>query len=390
MKLPNYYIKMSSTAVDIFAQIQNGVDLAGGGRLNSGAKRHNFNPFAADDSNPDFEPERKTRAKLPKQTIVKCEECDEEMYKSPAQMAYICPGCGKIDEIVGSSCELEFGAEAGGNDVVNNYNTSNDSAAPVRIVGPNAYMYQKKLVSSTSNYKKTQKRTTIDQMITTVYQYQGDKIPDYVVREAAEFYYEVQQHRIKRGDVRKGAMAACLYRKCKQHKITRKPKEIAQIFGIQQSELSNGEKILDELEACGALSKSATVTVSDDDDAQMMSFLNQYFEKLNIPNDDGAITGHPNYRYFAERLIRFTRKYHIAMSSVMSSTCAGAVYIIASRCKELNIKRDMIERECQISKSTFSRFSEEVKKFMSSTDPERERPRRRLIKVFKENRIPVC
>jgi transcription initiation factor TFIIIB Brf1 subunit/transcription initiation factor TFIIB len=359
----------------------------GGDRLNT-AKKLQFNPFAADDDELENEPERKTRAKMPKLTTVHCTECDVEMYKSPAQMAHICPECGKIDEIVGSNCDVDAVGNTE-NDIVNNYNTSSDSAAPVRITGPNAYAYQKKFVSNTSNYKKTQRRTTIDQMINTVYQYQGNKIPDHVVREAAEFYYEVQQHRIKRGDVRRGAMAACLYRKCKEHNITRKPKEIANIFNIQQNELSNGEKILDDLQASGCLDKKHTAPIANDDNALMQGFLNQYFEALHIPNDDGSLTGHPNYRYFAERLIRFTRKYHIATSSIISSACAGAIYIIAMRCKELNIKREMIERECDISKSTFGRFSEEVKKFMTSTDPKRENARSRLRRVFKESRIPI-
>lgn len=330
-----------------------------------------------------------------------CTDCQGEMFRTSRGME--CEQCGKIEDDVGNDIDMSTAENGNGNgssDIINSYNTSDTSATPIRISGPGGYIYQKKLVSSTSNYKKTQKKNTNDQMINCVYQYKGSTPPKNVVLEAAELYYNVQQHCIKRGEVRKGTMAACLYRICIIHNITRKPKEISDIFGIPQSELSNGEKILDDLVASGlikikeggGLNIQQQTGLINQDDKQMHAFLNRYFESLNIPiDDDGVIpVGRPNYKEFACKLIRFTIKYRIAESSIMSSKCAGVVYILSTKRKELQIKRDMIEQECSISKSTFSRFSQAVFGVLNSEDDTKNvKVKSRLRNLFKKYQIPI-
>lgn len=334
-----------------------------------------------------------------------CIDCNGKMFRSLRGME--CEKCGKIEDDIGNDIDIINSENGNGSsDIVNSYNTSDTSATPIRISGPNNYIYQKKLVSSTSNYKKTQKKNTNDQMINYVYQYKGSTPPKNVVLEAAELYYSVQQHCIKRGEVRKGTMAACLYRICIIHNITRKPKEISDIFEISQSELSNGEKILDELVASGLIkikdinsmntqSSNLSITQSglniNQDDKQMHAFLNRYFESLNIPVDeDGFIPiDRPNYKEFSCKLIRFTKKYRIAESSIMSSKCAGVVYILSTKRKELQIKRDMIEKECSISKSTFSRFSQSVFGVLNSDELLYKKVKNRLKNLFKKYQIPI-
>jgi transcription initiation factor TFIIIB Brf1 subunit/transcription initiation factor TFIIB len=330
-----------------------------------------------------------THQRRVKQKSSLCSECGIKMYKS--SMEYICEQCGKVEEIVGGDIDI---AEHGGPEGVNDYNTSNNSAAPVRIAGPGSYVFQKKLISTTSNYKKQQKRNTVDQITNILYQYEGAKPPANVVKQAAEFYYQVQQHCIKRGDVRRGTMAACLYRKCIENDISRKPKEIADIFGIPQTELSNGEKILDELFAKGLLGVTIGPSdglVSNDvsssinqfyfkEKKEMKSFLSRYFEDLGIPLD---------YIEFAESLVWFTIKYRIAESSIMSSKCAGTIFILSVKLPNLNIKRTDIENTCKISKSTFNRFYCNVFRALSSTDPGKKKMRSRLRHIFKKHRVPI-
>jgi transcription initiation factor TFIIIB Brf1 subunit/transcription initiation factor TFIIB len=308
---------------------------------------------------------------------ITCPDCHKSMFKAPA--GFLCEMCGRIDDDNYDTDKIEYHSD---------YNTSSTSAAPVCITGPGSYMFQKKLISNTSNYKKQQKRNTIDQIENIIYQYKGPKPAQYVVREAAELYYQVQQHCIKRGDVRKGTMAACLYRKCKKYSIDRKPKEIADMFGIPQSELSNGEKILDQLFAEGRLGgrNDSTYEASINqfyfsEQEQMNSFLSRYFECLVIPEQ---------YLIFAQRLIRFTIKYHIAESSIMSSKCAGTIYLLSIRLPHLNIKRNIIEQECRISKSTFTRFSQSIIAYLKSSDVQYKKARSRLRRIFKKNSIPLA
>lgn len=313
----------------------------------------------------------------PRKHEILCSECGKQMYKSLS--GFLCEACGNIEDTFGDdSDKIEHHSD---------YNTSDSSAAPVCIMGPGSYAFQKKLISNTSNYKKQQKRNTVDQIENTIYQYKGPKPDKHVVREAAELYYQVQQYCIKRGDVRTGTMAACLYRKCRKYGIDRKPKEIAHMFNIPQNELSNGEKILEKLFAEGrlashldAISEAGINQYYTKEEDQMKSFLSRYFECLSIPEQ---------YLFFAQRLVRFTIKYRIASSSIMSSKCAGAIYILSLKIPTLSIKRNDIEHECRISKSTFSRFSQSVITYLKSDEEQYKKARSRLRRIFKKNFIPL-
>lgn len=368
----------------------------------SGSTTRIYDPFDMPDTNDDISEIdcRKTndanlrmKQSVGSTNIIKCSDCDIVMYKSSRGMYYECEKCGIIEDDIGNDFDVVAfdGAGNGNFDVINNYNTSNTSAAPIRISGPNNYIYQKKLVSNTCNYSKTQKKNTIDQMLNFVYQHKS--VPDKnIVLEAANFYYDVQQHCIKRGDVRKGTMAACLYRVCISHGSTRKPKEISDIFGVQQSEFSNGEKILDDLVASGKIKMKCNGAFVPDSDIKLANaFLNRYFENLNIPNDaeDFNSKDRPNYKLFTLSLIKFTQKYRIAESSIMSSKCAGAIYILALKRKELNITRDMIEAECSISKSTFSRFHKAVFTVLESDDTINKKTKSRLRNLLKKYQIII-
>jgi|GEM_PF-6888822 len=358
-----------------------------------------YDPFDV----PDIEDDRQHKKEVVrKKNIMICVDCAGEMFQSPR--GFECESCGQIEENNGNEVET-ISSENGSSDMLSSYNTSSSSATPVRISGPGSVLFQRKMVGNISNYKKTQKKTTNDQMTNVVYQFKGPTPPKYVVSEAVELYYSIQQHCIKRGDVRKGTMAACLYRVCKSHDIDRKPKEIADIFGILQSELSNGEKILDDLAAKGLIQikesrhgdrplaeqNNQTIPSVDQEDKQMQAFLKRYFEILNIPLDEEGFQPieRPNYKEFACKLIKFTIKYHIADSSITSSRCAGAIYILSSRRKELHLKRDVIEKSCAISKSTFGRFSIAVANILTSTDPLYRKVRSRLRNLFKKYEISV-
>lgn len=302
-----------------------------------------------------------------------CPDCNIEMYISTDGL--VCDKCGYIDESLGTTSETT-------SDVVNSYNTSSDSAAPVRITGPGHYKFQKKLVTDTSNYEKTRRKNTIDQMMNTVYQCPGAVPPRHIIMEAAEMYLSIQKHCIKRGDVRRGAMADCIYKICMLRGFIRKPKEIAAMFGIPQNELSNGAKIVDELIACGKIAFKKDIETNLPEHI-MSSCLNQYFQSLRIPEDK------PKYRHFVERLIKFAGKFGIADSSIISSKCAGAIYVLSIKCPELNITLKAIERDCHISKSTFTRFYKAISDILDMT-PESEfdqKMRARLLEIFRKSRI---
>lgn len=317
-----------------------------------------------------------------------CSDCNIELFKSPRGLE--CDNCGKIE------FELEIETE-GSSDISNSYNTSESSAAPIRISGPNSYLYQKHLIGNTSVYRKTQRKNTSDQINGYVYQYKDSVPPKYIIDKVIELYCNIQKYCIKRGDVRKGTMAAVAYKLCKVYNIDRKPKEISLIFGIEQSELSNGEKIVDELISSGVIfiknddiTGNNNLSINDDNDNKKINaFINRYFEVLKIPidNEDDIPVDRPNYKQFVIRLIRFTQKYKIADDSIISSKCAGAIFIMASRRKELSISIDQMNKECKISKSTFIRFAKSITDILESDV--KNKIQSRLKKIFKTHHMLI-
>ncbi len=178
---------------------------------------------------------------------------------------------------------------------------------------------------------------------------------------------------------------------CIKNKITRKPKEIADIFDIPQTDLSFGEKIIDKLIADGQLESESTTQGYFDVDQEIESFTDRYFEDLDIPNNS-------EYKSFVMQLIKFTIDKHIADSSVTSSKCAGAIYILALKCDELKLKWNHIQTKCKISKSTFARFANAVLDASQATCGEIGtsehlkfcsicRQRQQLKRIFKKNNV---
>jgi transcription initiation factor TFIIIB Brf1 subunit/transcription initiation factor TFIIB len=325
-----------------------------------------------------------------------CEDCKCEMARF--ELRFVCEQCGYEEEIAGDECEAAMSYYAKGGDSrgdsIGSYNTSGQSAAPLRVRGPKAHRYQKKLIGSVSNYKIQQKKNTVEEFKNAVYQSKEAQIPNNVVCAAANLYFSVQQHQIRRGDVKVGTEAACLYRMCIKYGITRKPKEIAAIFGIPQNDLSNGEKILDDLAARGLIESSKKQMFFNVDEL-VNDFVDRYFESL------GITIGHPEYKPFVTRLIKFTTDKHIADSSVPSTKCAGAIYILTARRKELKIRRDKIQTACKISKSTFIRYAKAVFEALNQTcdKPSKDkkhfkecrvcRERKQLRHIFKKYNVPI-
>ena len=320
---------------------------------------HSMHPFMCYDDN-EFEEMVKT-GELDKVEGINdspsrphCEKCDLDMAKY--EQDYRCENCGIMEPINGDETDgaKEYYSNGGSSRAnMGSYNTSDRSAAPLRIVGKGAYALQRRLISNSSSYKVQQKKATEDELKKVMYAIPDNQIPKDVVLEAAGLYYELQQHEIRRGDVRRGTLAACLYRKCKEKGIDRKPKTIADMFEIDQNDLSCGEKILDKLAAKHLINVPRSQTYYDVND-RASSFTNRYFEVLEISGD------HQDYKAFVTDLIRFTCEKHVAESSIISSKCAGAIYILTNRRPELDISKETIQKACEISKSTFIRFVRQV------------------------------
>ena len=406
--------------------INNGNSISNGNSIDNGQFVFSFakpSPSKVDDSE-DYEPiikpnnEETTRIakktqyhKGPRRRHYTCDECDVEMSYSMIDDSpcYICDQCGSIQEIIGDNSEIKDGGSIHTScAVINNYNTSSTSSAPLRMIGPESRSYQKRLISSTSDYRHTQRKNTLDDMLNAAHKYEGAGIPKHIIDKAADEYNQMQQQYIKRGDVRRGIMAWLVYELCIDNGIHRNPKEVAEMFDTSHTELSNGSKIVADARAEGVIGKQRQMS-GFNPDKEMNAILNRNFEVFKIPggdngfgdvmtfastdNEDNQQYANRNYREFATQLIRYTIRRRISSSSVPKSRCAGVLYILAQKCPELNLDRELISQNCNISKSTVVRFANPILKLLKcgdckESDPKMYRRFRELKHIFNKYDIP--
>lgn len=319
--------------------------------------------------------------------VKKCPECEySEMYRKNNGTAFVCYKCGLMENIVGDEIEPKKSSNN------NNYNTA-DQSAPLRVVGTGSQHYQKAFLSKISDYKKTQLRDTVKQLQNILYQNGGKSISHSIIYDTAQMYRKIQQHAIKRGDVRKGALAACLNMVCQEAGIIKKPKEFSDMFGIDQSDFSGGEKILNDLKNSGVIISKKSTPIE--------LFLARFFESLSIPetglrninnsedHDENNKKEEVNYMEFSKLLIRFANKFKIAEHSIPSSQCAGVIYILSLKCGELCLSKDEIQEKCSVSKSTFKRFAKDISLFLENRDEKKKILRRKLRHLFNKFNIPL-
>lgn len=329
-----------------------------------------------------IEEEQVIRA-IPSEEKFICEFCTIPMVSAPGG-GMRCKQCGYIDE--SEAFELDVGNEC----ISEQYNTSENSSMATRVIGPGRGGQQRVLHSSpgASGNRNVQHRETMNKISAVVLR--GDQsISQKVISDAADLFCQVQQHQVLRGGVRKGTQAACLYKVCAPNRIVRSIREIAQLFGVDQSEVSNGDKILDELYAQGLITK--TYHGEDQtEEMQISDLLTRYFNSLEM-NDRCRKAGVEmgNIREFCTRLVRFTKIYRIAEGSVINSKCIGSIYVLSQHLTALDIDRETIEKKCKISKSTFNRFGKCVALELKGTDVARKHVRSRLRQVFRVHEIPL-
>jgi transcription initiation factor TFIIIB Brf1 subunit/transcription initiation factor TFIIB len=225
------------------------------------------------------------------------------------------------------------------------HNTAKDSFMSFKVVGKNAYGYQRSLLKTCSNYKAFSKNTNKKDLHNFVFQYEGKKIPKNVIDVAVEMFSEIKEAGyVFRGNGKRGVTGACLFYACVMKGITKTPREIASVMKIEERFLSSGDRVLQELnELC-------VIKIPTNFDP-LRHYVHQYFPSLKIPS---------KYEEFIIDIIQRAeqKNIHIRNDSRMTTKCVGAIYLLTTRVPSLNyITKEDIVRECsKISKSTFIRY----------------------------------
>jgi transcription initiation factor TFIIIB Brf1 subunit/transcription initiation factor TFIIB len=282
------------------------------------------------DSKPTPRPERSSPVPDKQDSI--CEDCG-----IPGRMhdgIICCPQCGMCRKVV-----------------YNQYNYCNYSSYVTsghhmvfQITGKNSYSNNRNLMQSCSNYKEYSRLTTERSLLEENFQYKGNKIPRDVILLAVDILFSVKAAGyVFRGNGKKGIEAACVFYACVIKGVTKRPSDIAEIFGVGERFLSQGDRMLQDLKERGIIDIPTFLRPMND-------YIKQYFLVLHIPD---------KYASFVTDLIdRADKKHiHIMNESRMTTKCVGAILLLTTRVRELrHITKDVIWKECRISKSTFTRY----------------------------------
>ncbi len=270
----------------------------------------------------------------------------------------ICPQCNvrcKIYDasLICESCGLERdwqGTMEGYNESIDqNYSTSKSSYVSFNLIGNGSYCYQRSFLKTCASYSSYRTNNNKKEIVNIIYQYENSKPPINVINTAADLFDRiVQSGRVYRKNGKKGVMAACLDNACSIHGVARTPRDISTIMNIDEKLLSQGNRILQELNELGIIEIPTRHEPTDD-------YLNQFFPALGIPD---------KYKAFVVDLItRAEKKHlHIRNDSKTTTKCVGAIYILTMRVKSLrHITKDTIAKECnKISRATFIKYQKHL------------------------------
>ena len=212
------------------------------------------------------------------------------------------------------------------------------------FIGKNSYCYQRSFLKTCANYSSFRRNNNRKDLYNYNYQYEGKKIPKNAIKLAIELFSKIKENNyVFRGNGKKGVLGACLFYSCVMNHITKTPREIASVMEIEERFLSQGDRIVQELNEKGVISIPTILRPLND-------YLDQFFPALNIPD---------KYKQFVTDIIKMAEKkdVHIMNDSRTTTKCIGAIFLLINRIKELkHITKDHIVKECNISKSTFIRY----------------------------------
>ena len=140
------------------------------------------------------------------------------------------------------------------------------------------------------------------------------ELPPIMVKEMMTLYKEVYEkmsvrnYSVKRCNIKKGLIAACMYFACRKHKCARDIKEISEFTGLTRKGVSSGCTLFAEIMGPGYFDMPPMAP---------SEFIDRYMTKSNVP-----------WKYYDEiaQLVKTVEQNHILHEVTPNGVCAGLIY----------------------------------------------------------------
>lgn len=276
-------------------------------------------------------------------THIKCQDC-KVPFKFDEGIMY-CAICGmEHDALSVELIDMKNSSKISSSAFDRDYNTNINSFMSFKVIGKGARRYQLVMLKTSADSDKYRNNVEKRQLLNYLYRYDGNNIPVDVAQDALNIFLSIKKHKIVfRGNTKLGIMAACLSYACIKHNISKNPREIADIFGIEDRFLSLGDRKLQEFAAKKYIELPDKLRPLPD-------YVDQLFAALEIPE---------KYKTFVIDLVNKAerKRLHTQIDSRALTRCAGSIYVLVSRVKELKyITATDIARESHVSKTTFIKY----------------------------------
>ena len=168
-----------------------------------------------------------------------------------------------------------------------------------------------------------------------------------IINESKALYKIISSTKISRGSNRKGIIAACVYYACKECKVPRSSKEVADMFSIDITIMTRGCKKCQEIihqdkENKTRIAKSVSIKPQD--------FIKRFCNRLKLEKE---VTGHIMH------ICNIAVDNNIISENTPPSIAAGCIFYYSKEYK-LNITKKQISDVCKISEVTINKCTKKI------------------------------
>jgi len=174
-----------------------------------------------------------------------------------------------------------------------------------------------------------------------------------MIEESKNLYTTLQSIGGRQGLSRDALLSACLYMSLKQSGSPRKPKEIAEIFGINSATFTKALKQMQEIMALarqkGVLQQTTTNKPSQSS-TKAIEYIQLPLSRLPIPR-----TQIDSLHTLCKRIAEKAEEIGLSQENMPPSLAAGCVAFVIKRCDSLTIPLAKIAEASQISVATLQK-----------------------------------
>lgn len=178
-------------------------------------------------------------------------------------------------------------------------------------------------------------------------------INQYIIEESKNLYITLQDIGGRQGLSRDALLSACLYTSLKQAGSPRKPKEIAEIFGLSSATFTKALKQMQEVMALarqkGVLQQTTTNKPSQSS-TKAVEYIQLPLSRLPIPR-----TQMEHLFTLCKRIAEKSDEIGLSQENMPPSLAAGCVAFVIKRCEELSIPVSKIAEASEISVATLQK-----------------------------------